>query len=165
MQPSNKDNNPGSPVMDIQRPSQPTVIKPAGPLGRPATREYTRPRSDNPIGDPFSFSDQPQNMSSTPQPVVSKPKRSKLPLIILVLVLLTAAGGGAYYYFMIMKKDTAPVANTQPQPTAPAEDTNKIDASPDSIDKVTNEIDENLNSINDTEDFKPDDVSDDALGL
>ncbi len=162
--PPNKENNPGSPVMDIQRPNQPTVIKPSGSLNRPATMEYTRPRLDS--TQMPSLTPVPAPSEPAPQPIVSKPKRSKKPLVVLLLVLLLAAGGGgAYYYFMILNKDVAPAVTQQPEPEAPKEDADAVSATPEGVDEVTRQIDESMNSVNDTEDFKPDDVSDDALGL
>lgn len=151
--------------MDIQRPSQPTVIKPGSSLGRPATMEYTRPRLDNDTQPP-SLTPVPAPAEPAPQqPIVSKPKRSKKPLIVLLIILLLAAGGGAYYYFMVMNKEAAPVVTPQPEPAAPKEDANTVEATPEGVDKVIQQIDESMNSVNDAEDFKPNDVSDDALGL
>lgn len=180
----NRENEPlgsSSPVMDIQRPAatgQTDIVRPASSLGRPATMEYTRPRTEpssfNPANTPTptppsrSFVPPTSQIGDTSlppeQPVVS-PKKSKKGLVmglILFLLLAGAAAGGAYYYFVMRETaDPAPVA-TEP---APVEETSTIEATPEGVDKTIQSIDTNLNSVDDSADFTPNDVSDDALGL
>lgn len=159
--------------MDIQRPSSsvpprspqgPTVISPSGSLGRPATMEYTRPRPDDPSAPSFTPEPQPQSGQFA---APAKQKKSKKGLIIAVFVILflglTAAGAG-YYYFTVYNKDKAePAQSTAP---APAEtESTTIEATPEGVDKATEQIDQQLNGLNDTEDFTTNDVSDDGLGL
>lgn len=157
------------PVMDIQRPSgQPDVIRPSSPLGRPATMEYTRPRPDSPTSPARSFSPESpvsDDSIASAQPVV-KAKKSKKGLIIGLLLFLVvggAAASGAYYYFMM--RDDAQPQPVATEPVAPVEETTTIEATPEGVDKTVQTIDTNLNGLNDTTDFTPNDVSDDALGL
>lgn len=170
MQP-NKDENQFTPVMDVQRPSstmppsrQPTVVSPSGPLGRPATMEYTRPRPDDPSTPSFAPEPQPQSTQfSAPQ----KQKKSKKGLVIAIFVVLflglAAAGAGYYYFALYNKSEPAPAQNAQP---APAEtESTAIEATPEGVDNATEQIDQQLNSLDDTQDFTNNDVSDDGLGL
>lgn len=163
---------PGTPVMDIQRPSSqppapqgPTVIQPSNSLNRPATMEYTRPRPDDPNAP--SFTPEPSQAFTPPVGGSSvKPKKSKKGLVITLFILLIlglGAAGGAYYYFKVYKKPV-PVPAVTTETPAPAQ-SDSIEATPEGVDKVTDSIDQKLNGVNDTEDFKPNDVSDDGLGL
>lgn len=181
MQPS-RDDNQFSPVMDVQRPVRPQSQAPSPqqfqPQGsavgqqpqqpntvvssRPATMEYTRPRPGE-LSAP-SFSPEKQ----TEQYVAPKTKKSKKgPVIALFIVLLLAliGGGGGYYYFAVYSDSkVTPTVVEKPQPVEEA-NTSKIEATPEGVDKATEQIDQTLNSLNDTEDFKPNDLSNDNLGL
>lgn len=159
------------PVMDIQRPNtlssapkDPTVIAPANPLGRPATMEYTRPRSQDPA-TPNVPSQTEQRINESPFKPAPKPKKSHKGLWISLIILLFVGigGAGAYYYFMVMNnEDPVPVpAATQTQ----TEDVTKIEATPEGVDATTESIDKSLGGLDDTADYNPDQVSDDSLGL
>lgn len=154
------------PAPSMQRPNAPTVIT---PNDRPATMEYTRPRptANNEVpNNKFSFSPQP-DLSFESQNV---PKKSKKSLALTVFVLLfigLAVGGGAFYYFSVYKNKSQPVAPA-PQPAATEQPTNEaqaVEATPEGVDKTTEEIDKQLNTTDDTQDFSADDVSDASLGL
>ena len=172
MQP-NKEQNNVTPVMDIQRPTQtppspqarPTsVFTPSSQQTRPATMEYTRPRMDTST----AFDQSPQ--ISQQDIAMNKPKKSKKGLIISLFVLLFVglSGAGAYYYMAVYRKPASqpqpqPVAETQPTETTT--DSSTVQATPDGVDQTIEEIDQQLNSQNDTQDFPSNDVSDSNLGL
>ncbi len=157
--------------MDIQRPSapgtpqpspvqQPTVVSPSGSLSRPATMEYTRPRPEDPAAPSFTPAPQPEPMTEPKQ------KKSKKGLVIGLFVTLfvgLAAAGAGYYFMVYNKSEPAPVQNETPVATEaePA----KIEATPEGVDAATDEIDKQLNSVDDSQDFTNNDVSDDTLGL
>lgn len=173
MQP-NKEQNNVTPVMDIQRPSQTssssqprptTVFTPSSQQTRPATMEYTRPRADT----QNSFDQSPQ--ISQQDISVNKPKKSKKGLIIglFVVLFIGLSGAGAAYYYMAIYKKPAPQAQPQPvaetQPTETTADSTTVQATPDGVDQTVEDIDQQLNSQNDTQDFPSNDVSDSNLGL
>ncbi len=175
MQP-NKNQGQPTPVMDIQRPSssglQPSKMSPTPINNRPATMEYTRPRTTN-----GSLNTPNQNVNFTPQPDPSfnpKPstEKSKAGLVItavIILFLIVMGGSGAYYYFAVESK-TPVVSETTPKPTEPTADEQEsepliIEATPEGVDKVTSDIDKQLNTLDDTQDFSANDVSDASLGL
>lgn len=156
--------------MDIQQPTapppsspqqQPQVFQPSGSFGRPATMEYTRPRPDEPSSPSFTPTPRPAQFEAPKQ------KKSKKGLVIALFVILflgLAAGGGAYYYFTMYKKETVvPAQNTTPAPTETESST--VEATPEGVDKATEQIDKQMNSVDDTQDFTTNDVSDDGLGL
>ncbi len=177
MQPNKERDNP-IPVMDVQRPAtrpvapsptptlgaRPTVFTPSRQQTRPATMEYTRPRSGS---TEAPFSQTPQTGVETPS---LKPKKSKKGLVIGVFALLfvALAGFGGYYFFVINKKPVKDAIQSTPAPEVkPAEvtDSAKIQATPEGVDKAVQEIDKQLDSQNDAQDFSADDVSDNGLGL
>ncbi len=175
MQPNNKEQNNVAPVMDIQRPTQTspspqprptTVFTPSSQQTRPATMEYTRPRMDTNT----TFDQSPQ--ISQQDINMNKPKKSKKGLIISLFVLLFVglSGAGAYYYMAVYKKAASqPQPQPQPvvetQPTETTTDSSTVPATPDGVDQTVEEIDQQLNSQNDTQDFPSNDVSDSNLGL
>ncbi len=156
--------------MDVQHPTsappsppqQPTVIQPSGSYGRPATMEYTRPRPDDPSTPNFAPTPQPAQFTAP-----AKQKKSKKGLVLAIFIILflgLAAGGAGYYYFAVYKEEkVVPVENT-PQPATETEPTT-IEATPEGVDKATEQVDQQLNGLDDTADFTANDVSDDGLGL
>lgn len=175
MQPNNRPTRPGAgPVMDIQR-QRPSVQQPfrGNGMSRPATMEYTRPRSNYDTSSP-GVPTMPTEVSQPAadpsllqtQPVANnRPKRSKKPLVItLIVVLLLAAGAAGAYYFFMLNDDVAgpPPVST---PATVEEEPAVIDATPEGVDRVVEIIDESLDSIDDDADFSPNDISNDSLGL
>lgn len=159
--------------MDVQRPPQqpevpsrpqPNIVQPSSnpSLSRPATREYTRPRPDGSTPD-FSGPNThvPPAAPSQKEPKSSKGKKIAIGSLVAIIILLLA-GTGAYLYLNMQDEPAAPVATeTTPEP-APEEG---VQATPAGLDKVIADIDQILNSLDDTADFKPNDLSDDSLGL
>lgn len=170
MQPNNGDNQ-MRPVMDIQRPTvsappqpqpSPNIKAPSGSINRPATMEYTRPRPGDPTAPSFTPTPMQQpNLAESP-----KPKKSKKVLIIVLFVVLflglTVAGAG-YYFAVMNKKEPTPAQPVETQPTDTKSD--KLEATPEGVDKSVEQIDQSLNSIDDTQDFTSNDISDPSLGM
>lgn len=182
MPPNNRDDNkrPIGPVMDVQRPSSPPpqqpqtaprVIQPNQPSSRPATMEYTRPRpAAEPAQTSSQFSPDPSRLpEDTLAPDNQKPPKQKksikkFVIITLVVVLIAAlAGAGTYYYQQVMNKPEPAQPQPEPQPQ-PVED-GSVEATPEGVDQTVDAIDQQLNSLNDAEDFTPNDVSDQGLGI
>ena len=175
VQPNNNDNQPTTPVMDIQRPTvqappqpqptqQPTVISPSGSVSRPATMEYTRPRTDSTTSPSFAPVAQPFSEQTANSQKIKKSKKGLIIGVFVVLFLGLAIAGGGYYFMVYNKKtEPAPVQNTEPAPatTEPA----VVDATPEGVDQTTEQIDQQLNSVDDTQDFTTDDVSDTSLSI
>lgn len=168
MQPNRNQNQP-TPVMDIQRPTQSSppsqVISPT--LDRPATMEYTRPRTNNGNNAPNQYQNfaPQQDMSFAPTAVPKKSKKGLIITVAIVLFLIIMGGTGAYYYFAVEGKtpvaqETLPPAQTETEPS-----TKTIEATPEGVDLVTAEIDKQLSTTDDTQDFSANDVSDSNLGL
>jgi hypothetical protein len=173
-------NKPTGPVMDIQRPApQPAspprppmpaidtmaTQQPATQLTRPATREYTRPRPEDPTAPSFTPATDPARMApAVAEPV--KPKKSKKGWLIAVVifVLIGVIGGAAAYYFLVMNKEEAAVTQ-QPVQTQSTQEEAKVEATPEGVDTATNAIDKSLNSVNDDADFPSDQLTDTSLGL
>lgn len=159
--------------MDIQRPNttppspqpldrKPTVFTPNGQQTRPATMEYTRPRPDT---TQPTYSQTPSPEQQAP---VSKPKKSKKGLVFGVFMLLFVGliGTGTYYYLAIYKKPAVVAPQPAPETKQPeSADSTSVQATPEGVDKTTQDIDQQLNSQNDTQDFAPNDVNDSSLGL
>lgn len=154
--------------MDVQRPApaaaseQPSMVQSANnpSLSRPATREYTRPRLDGSTPD-FSG----PNKHVPPAEPVQKKQRSGKKLVIgtlVAVVVLSLAGVGAYLYLQMQDEPVAPVVTEEVQ--APPADAG-VQATPGGVDQVIQEVDQILNSLDDTSDFKENDLSDDSLGL
>ena len=91
---------------------------------------------------------------------VSKKRKGLMFVIILaVLITLGLIGAAGYAYWQSRNKDTA----TETVQTAAPVDDGKVDAT--DIDPTTGEVDDALNSLNDSEDFGTDDLSDNGIGL
>ncbi len=170
MQP-NREYEPTGGSMDGVQPPRPAspqsssdnFIRPNQNLGRPATMEYTRPRSADGATPANTFAPAPEmSPSSSGKPVIKTAHKSRVPLVILILLILVAAGGAAYY-FLVMKKAPAPVAT--PAATVTTVEKTTVEATPEGVDATVTSIDKKLNSVDDAKDFTPNDVSDDSLGL
>ncbi|MCA9343013.1 hypothetical protein KC950_03330 [Candidatus Saccharibacteria bacterium] len=178
MQPNRSEDN-SQPVMDVQRPapsaggSGPQVIKPnSKSLNRPATMEYTRPRMDSPPSEPsmgtgsgFSGED-PSNLASSQDSgnKSNKPKKSKkiFATILIIIGVLGIAGAGVYFYMTYQEETPEPVVEA---PVETETEEQAIEATPEGVDATMEKIDNSLGELDDTEDFPPNEVSDDSLGL
>lgn len=174
MQPSSKENIQPTPVMDIQRPSQtipPSSNTSSSINSKPATMEYTRPRTTNGGG-----MKQAQNTSFSPQPDMSfspidKPKKSKSGLVLIAIVIsffVIFGGVGTYYYFAVENKKPAIKEDQQvtSEPTeSEATDKKSVEATPEGVDSASSSIVKQINSLDDTKDFSASDIGDSNLGL
>lgn len=169
--PPNKQEDTG-PVMDIQKPltvatppKDPTVISPSGPLGRPATMEYTRPRPQDPNTPKFTPAPE-ERMKESPFKAPDKKKKSHKGLWISLIILLVVGvgGAGAYYYFMVMNNESPATTTTTQQETATQEEASTVQATPEGVDQTTEAIDKSLSGLDDA-DYNQSQVSDDSLGL
>lgn len=146
MNPEDRNNGP---LMDVQPPAP-----------RPMPTEVL-----SPINNPMAPADNIVQHSTTVQkPIQEAPKQPKkkmsaalIALIITFVVLLIV--GAAVAWFIMMKKDSAPVA----KPTETVSENERV--STQQIDDTTKSIDNTLNTLNDSQDMTPSDVTDQTLGL
>lgn len=178
---------PPRPVMDIQGPA-PQVINPQQAQPQPPqvpTPEQSALQPQSPMfasNQPGSGNYGGQHTSDpVPQPApnaqeVGVPnyekqhtdlnrqankKRRGLIFVIILAVLVTVGLIGAAGYAYWQSRNSTPAETVQPT-QAPVDD-GKVDAT--DIDATTSEIDGALNSLNDSEDFGSDDLSDKTIGL
>lgn len=158
---------PPQPVMDIQRPSQ--VISPQADISasptQPAPQQFV-PNSPEPIQPTVDTQEigapnyNQQHVSLNKQ--VNKKRRGLVVLIILVVVItlgLIAAAG--YWYWQSQSDKSTPTETVQS--TEPTTDDGVVDET--DIDATTDEVDDALNSLDDSADFGSSDLSDDGIGL
>ena len=143
MDQDNKDINSGgvTPVMDVQPP-------------RPAPEPEPAPAPATPAAN--------QTPAASPLAIDSKqaPKKSGRPIGIIILAILVALGlAGAAAYMYLQSKDK-PAANEHTE-----HQTTEEDASAETVDEATKEIDDSLNSLDDDQDFNGSSLSDTDLGL
>jgi hypothetical protein len=99
----------------------------------------------------------------TPPMGIKRPKRHVpvLPIVLAVLVSMTLIGV-TVFVFIMTKGDKQAVEEVQETKTTEVE-TGRVSA--DDIDTTNKEIDKNLNSVNDSTDFRTEDLSNQSLGL
>ena len=146
MNPEDRNNGP---LMDVQ----PSVANP------------TPTQIASPINDPMAPADNIVQHSATvqqPAPDAPKPAKKKMSGVLVAVIITFVAMliiGGAVVWFIIMKNDSAPVAK-------PAETTSENErVTTQQIDSTTTSIDNTLNTLNDSQDMTPSDVTDQTLGL
>ncbi len=141
MDPNQQPQRPAGPVMDVQRP----------------TRNQTPSSVMAPANNPVAQADNAANIPIAP---VSKPKKDRTGLIVaiitIVVVLLIAAGVAA---FIIYKNRSQP----DPAPAVTETESERVDV--DDIDATIADIDKIMNTLNDSTDVTPTEVSDQAIGL
>lgn len=150
---------------DQQRPVN-TVMDVQRPRTNPAPSEVTTPL-DNPMAPADSIASVTPDpgqvigqdpLQQTVKPVKVKKKRTGLIIAIVTgVVILLVAGGAAG--FIIYKNNNKPV----PAVTETQSETERVNVQ--EIDATTTEIDKTLNTLNDSSDVTPGDVSDASLGL
>lgn len=134
------------PVMDVQRPRQ----------------NSSSQSSDNPMIQPMAPADSIASMSPDPgqPPKFEAPKERRTGLIVAIVttvfVLLVVGGVGGFILFTNREKAGPSSTNTQSE----SQRVNVVE-----IDSITAEIDKTMNSLNDSTDVTPGDVSDASLGL
>ena len=164
MEPNRQNNDNKQPVMDVQRPvsnsnGQNQVIHPNNSsLNKPATMEYTRPRQE---GEGSKFTAQSRVPMDEPDNPKKEKKSKKLMATILIAIgVLGVVGAAVFFYIGYQNEEPAPVATPEP-----VVQDDGVQATPEGVDQTIAEIDQALNSLDDTADFKPNDLSDDSLGL
>ncbi len=163
------------PVMDIQRPAMPQ--QPSAPVQpEPVPQPFVSPQQDFQQQQFAPTQPQPDPMPNPNAQEVGAPnyeqqhvalnkqvnkKRRGIIIVIALAVLITIGliGAAGYAYWQSRSAN-------QPEQTTSTEtvtDDGRVDAT--DIDETVTEIDNSLNSINDSEDFGTNDLSDDGIGL
>lgn len=134
------------PVMDVQRP-QANTTPPASAMA-PADN-ITASMTD------------PHIQANT---TIRKRPKGKIIVLVAGIVIILAAASTAFY-FLILKED----AKNTPAPAPTVVEDTSSDANErvrtDEIDTLVTDIDNTLNTLNDSQDFTQNDISDSALGL
>lgn len=157
MNPENKSTPGNGPVMDVQRPRP-----------NPAPSEVTAPM-DNPMApadsiasvtpDPGQVIGQQPPLAPT-QPIAAKAHKKHTGLIVaiitVVVVVLVGAGVGGFILYKNSRK---------PAPAASQNQSESERVNVEEIDATQSQIDKTLNTLNDSSDVTPNDVSDSTLGL
>lgn len=149
---------PQRPVMDVQRPRPQPVGPPQPPLPPTAPADNITAMSPAPgqvIGE------QPPHMPTPDLPAMAPPPKKKrtgliVAIVTLVVVLLVGAGAGGFIWYKSRQK-----AQTEPVTTTTTTDRVTVEE----IDSTTSSIDKTMNTLNDSSDITPNDVTDSALGL
>lgn len=181
MQPNKPSGSSSQPVMDVQKPA-PTVGGSPGPqvinpnnrssLNRPATMEYTRPRMDGSssgpnMGSDFSSGQEESNISNANMSDGKKPKGSKkskklFATLLIIIGVIGIAGAGVYFYLAYQEETPKPVVEA---PVETVTEEQAIEATPEGVDATIEKIDKSLSDLDDTNDFPPNELGDDSLGL
>lgn len=103
--------------------------------------------------------DQPINQVNDQLPMMPSPKKPIpiLPILIAVIVAIALIGALGFFFIQQHTKKPLPVASSTTKTT-------KSLVTPDDVDKVKSQINQNLNNINDSADFTVDDLSTQKLG-
>lgn len=182
---------PQQPVMDIQSPNQVINPQPQQPSQQPIQpQELQSPQFSQPQQPSVPYAGQdmqqpampqqaqaPQGMPANAQEVgvpnyeqqhkdlnkqVKKKRRGLIFVIILAVIITIGLIGAAVYAFLQSRSNSAAPVETS-EVTTEAVDDGRVDAA--DIDATTSEIDKSLNSLNDSEDFGSDALSDKTIGL
>ncbi len=146
MNPEDRNNGP---LMDVQP-----------PVANPMPTQMA-----SPINDPMAPADNIVQHSSTvqqPAPDAPKPAKKKMSGVLVAVIITFVVMliiGGAVVWFIMMKNDSAPAA----KPTVTTSENERV--STQQIDDTTKSIDNTLNTLNDSQDMTPSDVTDQTLGL
>jgi len=114
------------------------------------TPDQVKPQDSNPVSVDNKLTD-----SSTP--------KHKKPIGVIVVAVLVALGLAGLSVYMYMKNQPEPIDNNAA--TADPTDEKNTEATPESVDDATQEIDESMDSLDDNTDFSESELSDDTLGL
>lgn len=132
---------------------------------QPPVASPTPAQIASPINDPMAPADNIVQHSATvqqPAPDAPKPAKKKMSAGLVALIItfvVTLIIGGAVVWFIMMKNDSVPA-------TTPADTTSENErVTTQQIDDTTKSIDNTLNTLNDSQDMTPSDVTDQTLGL
>jgi len=155
MNPENQPQRPTGPVMDVQRPrTNPAPSQVAAPMDKPMAPADSI-ASVTP--DPGQVVGQ-EPLQQTVEPPQVKKKRTGLIVAIVTIVALLLIGGGVAG-FIVYKN------SNKPAPAVTETETESERVNVEEIDATTAEIDKTLNTLNDSSDVTPNDVTDTSLGL
>lgn len=148
---SNQLPRPTGPVMDVQRP-RPNSAAPADNIVSMA------PMPGEVIGHPPDNQGNPQPPVSPNPPAPQKKNRTGLivAVITITVVVLIGAGVGGFIWYKSANK---------PEPAAAPSTSTTDRVTVEEIDTTTSSIDKTMNSLNDSADVTPNDVTDSSLGL
>lgn len=146
---------PQQPVMDIQRPMQPAQTQQFVP-NPPESMPAPAPDAQE-IGAPGY---EQQHVSLNKQ--VKKKRRGLVLVIVLAVVVTLGLIGAAGYMYWQSQSEDATTTSTETT-TETTTDDGTVDET--DIDTTTADIDEALNSVDDSADFSSNDLSDDGIGL
>ena len=159
------------PVNTITPPPQDDVTRPSVIISEPASEQVaSEPNQENSTDSQATATPAQQVITPTgseaPVPANSAPKKSGkgiiIAIVIVLVLVLVAIAVLVYLKATTSTKSTG--ANTSQkvaeQITQPVEKITTTD-----VDGVTNDVDSTLSSLNDTQDFAADVISDKALGL
>lgn len=155
MNPDNQSPRPVRPVMDVQPPRP-----------NPAPSQVVNPL-DNPVApadsiasvtpDPGQFVGQPPLQQTAPAPQPPKKHTGLIVAIVTIVVIsLIGAGVGTFIWYKSTHK---------PAPAATTTQTQSDRVGVEEVDTTTAAIDKSLNSVNDSSDVTPNDLTDTTLGL
>lgn len=142
------------PVMDIQRPRPASTTPPAEPMA-PADNIATQAPTPNP-GQVIGQQGLAEELHAPAKP--PKEKRPGVIIGIVTAVIIIVLGGGIGGFILWTNSRTA-----EPETTQTQSENERVNV--EDIDATVTEIDQTLNSLNDSADITPSDVSDANLGL
>lgn len=147
---NNGQQGPTRPVMDVQRAPTP----PPQPVTPQSPVVPSQPSLEVP---PI-----PQEMLGT---VPQAKKKSHLVAIVIAVLIAVLIITGSIFAFVVSRDSSEPTPPAAPQVEEQTPAVSEGTATPESIDQINKVIDQQLNSVNDQQDFTPNDISDESLGL
>lgn len=152
---SSEDSTPASPVTD----DMPSIADETG-LGVEPQQDASVPVAP-PAPEAPAPTDNKPNLSMPELPAHAK-KKSPMLAILIVIVLALGLAGGAVYLYMKTKDSTKNTQTTNTTNTSNATETPITQAD---VDNTVKEVDDAVNSLDDTKDLNENDLSDATLGL
>lgn len=155
MNPNNKQPGSTGPVMDVQRPRpNPAPSQVGAPMDKPMAPADS---IANLTPDPGQVTGQ-EPLQQTTEFIKVKKKHTGLIIAIVTIVAVLLIGGGVGAFIWYKNSDKPAPAASQDENPVERVDVEEIDAT------ITG-IDQTMNTLNDSADITPGDVSDSSLGL
>jgi hypothetical protein len=149
----------GQPAGSSETPAQDDAeVSEAGAAGLPGVGELPSFGSDSSDEQPSEQPDRPNPLAVSSAPKQPKKKSRAMAIVITALITLALAGAAVFAY-MNMNNDTAEA------PSGDSSETGENEVNPEEIDNLTNEIDESMQEIDDSQDFPEEELSDENLEL